>query len=157
MLSDIVVDANVLIHTQDPNVPYFAAACDFVRRLVARATVICVDPGFSTEESTDRSVIGLEYRTHLRFGSPGYNAVATLAAQKRIKQVTDKVGAAVHKRVNQLLRNKKDRTYVRVAVNSDEQTFVSHDYTDFQFTKREAIMADLGVRVLEASQSCPLL
>ncbi len=157
MLSDVVVDANVFAHTQDPSEAYFGDACDFVKRLLAKPTLLRVDPGFSTVESKNRSLIGHEYTKHLRHGTLGFTTVASLASSNRIKEASDKVAPAVRKKVNQFIRKKSDRTYLCVAINSDDQKFVSHDFTDFQEAKRTNIARTLAIHVLAAHECCALL
>jgi hypothetical protein len=80
-----------------------------------------------------------------------------MAATKRIRDASDKVARPLSKKIDQMLRNKKDRTYLCVALNSNEKKLVSHDFTDFQVAKRRTIGKELGVDVLVATECHSLL
>lgn len=158
MLNDVVVDANVLGHAANPEAKEFARCVAFLRCLEGKTTVVRVDPGFHLEEAKDRSYMGLEYRNHMgTFGSVAFHVVSRLAASERIKEAPDWVEKAINKRINQLLRNRKDRTYLCVAINTADRTLVSHDYTDFQAGKRQTIEKDLAVSVVDAVECHQLL
>ncbi len=152
MIRDVVIDTNVLMHAQDSTCDKFNDANVFLTALGASATVICVDAGFTWEEASNRSLIGQEYLAHLQHGSTAYSLVEEMARSGRVVEVDRKVGDYQRKQINQLIRSEKarDKTFLRVAVNSHEQILVSHDYEDFQPAKRATIRARLGVSIIEA-------
>ena len=150
MLNDIVIDTNVLLHAQNPNEKRFEDSSNFINKILEKKTSLCMDEGFSEDESKNKSIIGCEYLSNLQFGSIGLNLIVQLAHQQRIKQLTKKAPKRIVRKINQLIINKIDRVFLKVAYNSDEKTLVSHDYTDFQITKRQFILTDLQIQVIEA-------
>lgn len=150
MLNDIVIDTNVLLHAQNPNEKRFEDSSNFINKMLEEKTSLCVDEGFSENESKNKSIIGCEYLSNLQFGSIGLNLIVQLAHQQRIKQLTKRAPERIVRKINQLIRNKKDRVFLSVAYNSDEKTLVSHDYIDFYKTKRRFISTNLQIQVIEA-------
>jgi len=150
MLSDIVIDTNVLLHAQDPNETRFENSSNLINKILEENTSLCIDEGFSENESKNKSIIGREYLYNLQPGSIGQNLIVQLALQQRIKQLTKRAPERIVRKINQIIRNKIDRVFLNVAYNSDEKTLVSHDYTDFRITKRQFILTELQIKVIEA-------
>jgi len=153
MLRDVVVDTNVFAHAQNPDEERFDASLRFVRRLLDVKTLLCIDPGFKLPPDVNRSLIGAEYLEHLHFGSFAFNALATLLAGERTSEIKLTVPHATKKRVLQLIRKPRDRSFLIAAINSNENVFVSHDYEDFQVDKRECIRREFAVRIQEAKDT----
>ncbi len=150
MLSDIVIDTNVLLHAQNPNETRFENSSNLINKILEENTSLCIDEGFSEDESKNKSIIGCEYLSNLQPGSIGQNLIVQLALQQRIKQLTKRAPERIVRKINQIIRNKIDRVFLNVAYNSDEKTLVSHDYTDFNISKREFILTDLQTHVISA-------
>ena len=157
MIADIVLDTNVLVHAENPAEQRCEASRCLLQRMLLVDTHLCVDEGFHLIEAMNRSRISSEYLGHLRFGSMGFAVVAQLAAAGRIKVLSPKPGAAVAKRIRQLIRNTTDRVFLAVSYASNEKLLVSHDYVDFQETKRETLRREFGVAVIEACVCNPRL
>lgn len=150
MLSDIVIDTNVLLHAQNPNETQFENSSNLINKILGENTSLCIDEGFSEDESKNKSIIGCEYLSNLQPGSIGLNLIVQLALQQRIKQLTKRAPERIVRKINQIIRNKIDRVFLNVAYNSDEKTLVSHDYIDFQITKRKSILTDLQIQVISS-------
>ena len=150
MLSDIVIDTNVLLHAQNPNEKRFEDSLNLINKILEVNTSLCIDEGFSEDESKNKSIIGCEYLSTLQSGSIGLNLIVQLALQQRIKQLTKRAPERIVRKINQTIRDKIDRVFLNVAYNSDEKTLVSHDYEHFQKTKRRFIATNLQIRVIEA-------
>lgn len=157
MLDDVVVDTNVLVHAQNPQEDRFGDSVRFVENLLACRALLCVDSGFSTKESSNRSLIGAEYLEKLRAGSLGYAALVQLATSGRVREVARMADGAARKQILQLIRKPRDRTFLSVAWNSSGRLLVSHDYEDFQEGKRKEIHKVIGVRMADAAEMCVLL
>lgn len=157
MLSDIVVDANVLVHANNPGEPRHQHAIGFVGALASCTAALCIDPGFDLEPSRNRSLIGQEYLEYLHHGTAGYELVAHLAAWGRLRPVPREVERAIGRRITQLIRNKRDRTYLRVARNTKDRVLASHDFTDFSDGKRTTIAKELQIIVATADEARALL
>lgn len=139
MLSDVVVDTNVLIHASNPSVAYNAASLALLVALQNASTALCVDPGFDVNEAQNRSLIAGEYQQKLPIGSLGFAVVATLAATGRVKQVSRKVPEALARKIRHRVGKPRDRTFVHVAANSNDRRLVSHDFEDFSDDTRMAL------------------
>jgi hypothetical protein len=154
VVNDLVIDTNVFVHAQNPSEQRCASSLSFLESLLsASATSLCVDQGFSSDLETNKSHIGGEYLNNLRAGSFALNVIVTLASTRRIRQVARRAPQASAKKINQLLRNKRDRIFLSVAFNSLDKILVSHDYQDFQNEKRYDIRKRLGVMIEEADAS----
>lgn len=150
MLGDVVIDTNVLLHAQNPNETRFEDSSNLICKILDENTSLCVDEGFSEDESKNKSKIGHEYLSNLTPGSIGQNLIVQLALQQRIKQLTKRAPERIVRKINHIIRNKIDRVFLNVAYNSEGKTLVSHDYRDFRITKRQLISTDLKIKVIEA-------
>jgi hypothetical protein len=150
-MDDIVVDTNVFAHTQNPNNEHFSASVTFTNSLLDSDVLLCVDKGFQLDESKNRSIICYEYLQHIVFGSPAYFVILKLAMDGRIMQLDRLTNRSTSRKINQLLANKHDRTFLNVACNSSDKTLVSHDYVDFSIAKRRTIKREIDVDVITAA------
>ncbi len=157
MLRDVVVDTNVFRHAANPKDDYWHPSLTFLKVLLDADTLLCVDKGFHLSCGEHKSVVGYEYHEHMRFGSIGLEVLKKLAVQQRIKQVPRRAPQQIARRINQLIRSKKDRVFLGVAYNSCDKTLVSHDFTDFQVRKRPVIKRKIGVLVGTAAECCSAL
>ena len=157
MLYDLVLDTNVILHADNAQ----EKRCDDAKRLInlllQNTVILCVDEGFHEDQSRNKSLIAAEYLERFQSGSIGMVLVALLASQGRLSQVSRKVPKSVVRKVNQLIRKPRDRTFLRVSYNSVDKVLVSHDFQDFQLPKRRTIRKELLVQVLEALECCSKL
>lgn len=131
-MKDVVVDTNVFVHAQERSSPHFLGAARFVAALMGANTDLCLDRDFEFDDSTrPGSLIGAEYLKHLLPQSYGYTALAVMLAAGRFKAVGTKVPQRARQWSDQQIGKKRDRTFFRVAVMSEDKTLVSHDETDF--------------------------
>jgi len=157
MLDDIVIDTNVLMHAQNPDELRFSDARQLIESMLACTTSLCIDRGFDIHPARNQSKIGAEYLEKLQPGSLGFALIVSLVEALRLKQTDRLPPRAVSRAINQLIRNRRDRTFVGVSYNSTERMLISHDYQDFQPAKRGAIRRQLGVRVIDAKDCFPEL
>ncbi|MCP9765183.1 hypothetical protein [Lacihabitans soyangensis] len=149
---DIVLDTCTLVHADNSESDYQESSVELINKMFANTTLVTVDEGFTFDESTNQSYIGLEFIKHLRPGSLGYNLIVHLALNMRINFVSNVIPNATKNYIEQIIRNKKDRMFLRVAFNSSEKTLASHDYTDYQKSKRHRIRKELGIEVVTAEE-----
>jgi hypothetical protein len=154
---DVTIDTNVLMHSCNPNENRCNVSIAFLSALVSSNCLLALDPGFTTDAGTNRSLIGGEYLEKLIPGSLPFAAIAHLAGSGRIKVVTSKVPANLGRKINQMISNRRDRTFLKVSLNSDDRTFASHDFADFSADKRKAIRKEFGVSIVEAQEATQLL
>jgi hypothetical protein len=159
VLPDIVIDTNVFVHASNPNgTQQQQGALAFLKAMHASKTSLCVDKPFhGFDEATNRSTMGFEYIKHVRGNTYSYYLLAALAAAKRILVVGDKVPVRTARKINQCIRNKHDRVFVRVAVNSQSNELASHDFEDFSAQKRKHIRKQIGIQIRTAEQALALL
>ncbi len=156
-LSDVVLDTNVLLHASNPIETRFEDARKFLSALVDSTTALCVDEGFHLEEAKNRSLIGAEYLDKLVSGTLGHALIAKMALEGRVAFVKASMATSDTKKLNQMLANKRDRTFVKVAAASEERTLVSHDYHDFPTQKRTDIARLFRVEIRDAAATLPLV
>jgi predicted nucleic acid-binding protein len=157
MLTDIVIDTNVWVHATNPA----EERCDSSKKLLALLrdsdTLLGIDPGFSVEDSRNRSLIGREYLDNIGAGSESYAILVFVLQDIRIKEITRTLPRREAKLMKKWHLKPRDRTFLAVAFNSSEKTLASHDFEDFPPKKRLAIEDSLGVDILEAEECCPLM
>lgn len=150
MLSDIVIDTNILMHADNKSETRREHCCRFLDALRHSDTRLCLDEGFDPDEARNRSQIYGEYRKHLRPGMLGFALVAHLARSRRIKTVSRQVSNHAAQKIRQSVRNPQDRIYLRVALNSSSKTLASHDFDDFAPRIREKLRRDICVTIITA-------
>ena len=148
---DLTIDTNVLMHCSNPNEDRFEDARAFVVAFLESPTGMCVDEGFSVDSAQNRSHIGSEYLTWLVPGTLGYQAVAHVAASNRLRFTSKKIAHSDLQRLNKLIKDKSDRPFVRVAMNSSSKVLVSHDVKCFRASVCAKVSRDLQVTVLAAA------
>lgn len=149
---DIVIDTCTLKHASDPKSKYFQHSVDFINKMSLNNVDCTVDEGFSLNEALNESYIGLEYIKHLQPGTLGYALVTNFAINNRIAFVSNKIPNALKNYIEQIIINKKDRMFLRVAYNSSEKVLASHDFTDYQIRKRRTIYGKLGINIVTAEE-----
>lgn len=148
---DIVLDTCTLVHANNSESAYQADSIELITKILNNTTLIIVDEGFNLDESLNNSYIGLEYIKHLSPGMLGYSLILHIAQNSRFKFVSNKVPPASKNQIEQMIRNKKDRMFLRVTINSAEKVLVSHDYTDYQKGKRKELKKKLSVNIVDAA------
>lgn len=157
MLADLVLDTNVLMHAGNPSDQNFESAKIFLETLLSVSTVLCVEKGFSPDTARNHSKIMAEYLTHLRAGTLGMAVIQTLAAKSRIKGVERTVSQREAKKIIQMVSDKSDRVFVRVALNTEELVLVSHDFACFTANVRYSLKREIGVSIIDCNICLPRL
>jgi hypothetical protein len=67
-MNDIVIDTNVLVHTNNKNNRFNKSALKSLEIIQNHDLSICVDDVFNRDESQNTSIIGHEYIKHVRQG-----------------------------------------------------------------------------------------
>lgn len=148
MLPDVVVDTNVLMHADDDRQTHQEDARALLQDLLDGRTFLCVDEGFAIEEGANRSLIGGEYFQRLNATHTAMAVLAQLFAGGAVRLVSKTVPRGVKKHLEQTIRNKRDRTFLAVAHNSQGHVLCSHDSQDMQEGKRGFLKAKVDVDVL---------
>ena len=150
MLVDIVIDANVFLHSCNPASGRQTMCCTLLGHVKDCDVHLCVDEGFDWEEAKNRSQIGAEYIKHLKVGTVAYELVVHLAKSGRIDIVSRSVPQIAARLIQRQVTKGPDRTYLKVAYNSREKTLASHDYGDIPDTVRGRLKRQLMVNVVSA-------
>lgn len=85
MLVDVVIDTNVLVHATNPGTARFAASVAFLQALLSSSTALCVDIGFSLDQSSNRGLIAAEYLAKVTSQSLSAIILSQLAQSGRVK------------------------------------------------------------------------
>lgn len=149
---DIVLDTCTLVHADNPESQYQDSSIELIQRMYANNTMVTVDEGFELDETHNQSYIGLEYLKHLAPSSLGFNLIKDMALLGRLSFVSNVPPYHTKKYIERIIRNKKDRIFLRVAFNSEEKTLVSHDFTDYQVPKRVTIERDIDTVICIADE-----
>ena len=155
---DLTIDTNVLMHACNPNENRFGDAVLFLTALLAAAaTKLAIDDGFDLDPANNKSLIGAEYLQKLVPGSLASSVVAALARQERISIHSRALPIQHSKKLDQMVRNRRDRTFIKVCANSEGKSLVSHDFLDFPKAKRKEISKHFGIDMFEACTARPIL
>lgn len=156
-MDDVVIDTNVLMHASDPREQLCPSARSLAQVILDTDIKICVDEGFDTDPAKNRSLIGNEYNTHIRFGTFAHGFILRLASERRIRTLSRNVERRVKKVILQRLRKPRDRVFVCVTTNSLERVLVSHDFEDFSEAKRADLRHELDIEIVTAAAALPRL
>jgi hypothetical protein len=121
-----------------------------LQQLLASTTKLAIDEGFSVESAANKSLIGAEYLEKLVPGTLPSQVLIALANTGRVTTFKSSLQPQLAKKLNQLVANKRDRTFVKVCVNSVGKVLVSHDYEDFPVSKRGTISRSFGISIVDA-------
>ena len=157
MLDDVVVDTNVLIDGSNASAFRYLATYDFLGKLLATSTKLRIDPVSRGNRGVVDNLILTEYAEKLNASMFGFYVLRQLAANDRISHVERFPEPQVRNRVRQLIRNRRDQTFLNVAIQSDDKILTSHDYEDFQAAKRTKIRQEFDVEIIEAGVCLQLL
>jgi hypothetical protein len=146
--ADVVVDTNVLAHSENPNNPFHADSLDFLAWLgEQRDRYWAMDDNGKAAPVLDTSLLWCEYRTTL---APTATALLLFAQLLQAGRVcfADRPNQQQRQRINKLVpHNRKDRVVLGTAVNSGSRWLVTSDENDFSADVRTACARDLGVLV----------
>jgi predicted nucleic acid-binding protein len=155
VLSDVVIDTDVMLHAENPEVQRHSDSRRLLNELRSCETFLCLDEGFEPEESKNRSAIASEYLSRLPPGSLGLILLSECATSRRIRLLPTKVERAANRLINQLVYDPTDRKFVKVACNSNEKVVTTHDRHISD--ARAELNRRLAVRVLDAGECCVLI
>jgi predicted nucleic acid-binding protein len=154
---DVVIDTCTLAHANNPESGYQDHSIELINKLFLNNTLITVDEGVGLDETSNRSYIGLEYLENLTPGMLGYSFLQFMANNQRFEFVSSKIPNSTKSYIEQIIRNKKDRMFLRVTLNSQEKTLISHDYEDYQESKRVRFRREIEISIVEAETINPQL
>jgi predicted nucleic acid-binding protein len=157
MISEIVIDTNVLAHAGNRTSPERKASLELLEKLRASNVVLCVDPGADIEEAKNKSQIFSEYIAHLSVGSVGMTTLVHLATNSRLSFTDKKVSPAHRRKIIDIVHDKSDHVFVKVAKNSRDKTLATHDKKNFPKLAIARLKNEVGVIVANAAQACALL
>lgn len=148
-LNEVVIDTNVFRHAQNPNMDCFEAAKDFLINVLESKIVICID---------DSDLIKYEYINKLCNAAPGLGAeiLSKLWQARRVVPVGQNISSQKHRKIiERLIRRRdhqRDRTFVKVAYNTNDNVLVSHDFKHFPVPVRNNLSKHIDVEVACAGE-----
>jgi hypothetical protein len=153
-LFDIVVDTNVLMHADNANVAeQQQSAIDLLDNILKSTVLLAIDEGFIWDD-TNRSLIGGEYREHISAGTAGYYFLSKIFSSSQFVEYSRSTPAHISKKINQCISHTKprDKTFLKVSINSSSKVFITHDQEDFHYDKRKYILDTFDVTILDAEE-----
>jgi len=154
VLADVVVDTNVFVHGSDAKSLFYAQAFALLQAIQNGNVILCLDRDMALPPDPNNSLIASEYLRHVRPTMYGYQVLVQLLTRRRVRAVGKTIAPPDSRILLRLVPNpdkQRDRTFVAVAMNSQNRVFVSHDREDFPPKVRDAILARLRVEVIEAA------
>lgn len=149
-LADLTLDTNVLLHSCNTIEERHDASIEFLQCLLKCTTKLAIDEGFSLDPALNRSFICDEYLTKIVPGTFPSAVLTQLALTGRVTTFKSSVSLQSAKKLNQMVSNRRDRTFVKVCANSAGRVLVSHDFADFPPPKRKELGKIFALEVLEA-------
>lgn len=152
MAIDIVIDANVFAHAENPNNAYFSSAVDLVTNLVGSDESLALD---DTGKRSPNEATSNLYREYTECLSP--NSISFVV----IKMLLDSGRVTFHRRPSREIwnkceklvpRNRNDAIVLGVGVQTDRHLIVSNDYRDFHSKARKKVLKELDVTILDSDQ-----
>jgi len=143
MADDIVVDTNVFMHADNPKSGRQDSARNLLNQIDQNSIPIGID---------DAQKIFGEYLEYLAASSLGRNYLTKWFSQGAYVLISAKVPPSDARWIGKNISDTLDKVFLKVATNSQEQDFVSHDFDDFPKRKRRDILARLGVSVQTADE-----
>lgn len=157
MLSDVVIDTNVLVHSINSGVSYYEDSKRLVEKMLLAETSLCFDEGVDCTEADNKSAVYSEYLDKLRVpGTLPRILLETCLRSGRFAEVSAPEKSIRDKIREQLGSERRDRTFLGVAHGSRERTLVSHDRL-MSKRRRAEISKELAVNVVVAGACCELL
>lgn len=150
---DIVIDTNIFCHADNRVVRFHASSKSFLFRLSKSDTLLCIDEGFDPDEAKNRSFIASEYYNNLKWNSFGYSILLKIINNKLYKLILKSQYKRHKRKARQYLRNKTDRIFLCVTLESNRRLMISNDFIDFQISKRKRLKKDLEVIILASNQT----
>jgi len=149
--ADVVIDTNVLVHANNPELDKFESATKFVKAILDSAVLICLDSGASASEAESASRILSEYWSHVRGRGLGSILLEAMLSRKLWTSVDiSNLPQAYRKLFNQNIPDSTDRVFAKVASNSISKLLVSHDGHAFSDSCKKILATKCGISV----QSC---
>jgi predicted nucleic acid-binding protein len=156
-MNDIVIDTNVLVHTNNKNNHFNKYALKSLEIIQNRDLSICVDDVFNIDESQNTSTIGHEYIKHIRQGTPAYVFLLDRILKGKIVQIIKKNYKEVKQKLNKKImqgemKKPHDIAFVLVACGSNDKLLVSNDYDDFSNDIRKYIADSFSVSIYDSDE-----
>ena len=150
MLTDIIIDTNIFVHADTLKNSNRDSAIRFLSTLKGKKTQLCVDEHYDFDDSSkNESFIVNEYLNHIGHGSFSFGILLYLLSKNRIIPKSRNVPPGVSKKIVNIIHDKKDRVFGKVAHNSINKTIITHNSPHFPRDK----LRTLSITVLDA-QSC---
>jgi hypothetical protein len=135
------------MHAENPSSGYQESSIELITKVIEDGIYVCIDG----ELDSEKSKVLHEYVEHVGSCAPGTASffLQHILEGAMIVSVSDKIeNEAARKAILQLVSNKRDRTFLRVAFNSANQILASNDFQDFQKAKRKLLKKKIGVKIL---------
>jgi hypothetical protein len=156
-MNDIVIDTNVLAHTNNKNNHFNRSSIGALEIIKKQDLFICFDDVFNVDESKNTSVIGHEYIKHIRVGTFAYAFLLDRITKGRVVQINKKDFLSVKRDLNKKIISKEmekphDIVFIMVACGSNNKLLVSNDCNDFTKGIREYVYKKFFVSIIDSDE-----
>jgi hypothetical protein len=154
---DIVIDTNVLVHTNNKNNHFNKSAVETLTIIHDLDLSICVDDVFNIDESKNTSIIGHEYIKHVRQGTLAYAFLLDRILKRKIVQIVKKDYKEVKQKLNRKIMHREmnkphDIAFVIAAYGSNDKLLISNDCDDFTDNIRRYVADSFSVSIHDSAE-----
>jgi hypothetical protein len=156
-ISEVVVDTNVFMHSNNPECKEYKMSVAFVSALFSKSgkVFLCVDkPRPNAPDSAYHGSIGAEYFGKLNASMWFFPAFCEFIQNSTREKVVD-LPVAEAKWIVDNIAKKTDRPFLRVAIVTADHVLVSHDFQDFNDHGRKGVRRQaakrFGVEIVDAA------
>ncbi|WP_371405246.1 hypothetical protein OHA10_06440 [Kribbella sp. NBC_00662] len=152
---DVVVDANVLAHSDNANSFYYVDALELIDWIVEQGGAVkwAMDDNGKTAPAIETSTIYAEYIGTVSPQCPALLIFQNLLSQSGRVCFADRPDQSLRNTIRKLVpRNKKDQVVLGAACGSGSRWLVSGDLNDFPDDLRDECEDLLNVRITDCSE-----
>ena len=150
---DVVIDTNVLSHSDNANAPMHASAMDVIMWLRASSLQLVLDDQGKTAPDPSTSVLYAEYRRTLAPQGFAITVFMSLLSTGRVS-FSRRPAKADRDTIRRLVpRNTRDQAVLGAAIGSTNKVLVSNDDDDFDNSAREAADTEWGVSIVSSDET----
>jgi predicted nucleic acid-binding protein len=151
-LKHLTIDTNVIEHANNDIEERKEFSYNFLLAILNSNLKICIDFQKAKGFNLQNSIIWNEYNNRITSQSFGKIFLQTILIKKRIFPVKRDVNQREKKISDRLIPKPVDRTFLRVAYNSESKIFISHDFEDFSLATRNKLFEEMIVSIKTAKE-----
>jgi predicted nucleic acid-binding protein len=152
-MQQITIDTNVWVHAGNPGCDQFEDASLFIEAVRESDVLICHDPGDIYPPESCSSLIVTEYWQHIGPANPIRALLVDLIVRERFVAASDHLRREHLEWLGRNIHDARDRSFVRVAANTDSRLLVTHDNRDYSTRVRRELGRKIQVLFVDAANA----